>query len=140
MPTLARPQRADTLRAAIASVVSQAGVRAVPLVVVNGDQFDPSLVEELSRRADLRVARVGPADLPGALRAGRDLVDARWFCELDDDDLLLPGTLAERLALIDGHPKFDVVVSNGIVRGHAGDHLLLDGVDRLAADPLSALA
>ncbi|MCC7060795.1 MAG: hypothetical protein IT508_11245, partial [Burkholderiaceae bacterium] len=31
MPTLARPQRADALRAAIDSVVSQAGVRAVPL-------------------------------------------------------------------------------------------------------------
>src|SRR5690606_31124966 len=47
---------------------------------------------------------------------------------------------AERLALIDGEPAFDVVVSNGIVRGRSGDHLLLSGLDELAADPLSALA
>ncbi len=140
MPTLARPQRADALRAAIGSVLSQAGVRAVPLVVLNGDQYDPALVGELARRGDVRLARVARADLPGALRTGRDLVDTEWFCELDDDDLLLPGTIAERLALAEQQPECDVVVANGIVRGRAGDRLLLSRLDELAADPLSSLA
>lgn len=140
MPTLALRQRADSLRAAIASVVSQSGVRAVPLLIVNGDRHDPALVDELSQRADLRLATMARADLPGALRTGRDLVETRCFCELDDDDLLLPGTLVERLALIDSDRHYDVVVCNGIVRGRAGDQLLLPRVDELAADPASSLA
>jgi hypothetical protein len=140
MPTLALAHRADALRAAISSVVSQSGVRAIPLVVVNGSGHDPALVEELSARADIRLVKVARADLPGALRAGRDMVDTPWFCELDDDDLLLPGTLAELLVHMNGKRPYDVVVCNGIVRGPAGDHLLLSRVDELAADPLAALA
>ena len=140
MPTLALRQRADALRAAITSAVSQSGVRAIPLLVVNGSAHDPALVEELSARTDLRLTKLARADLPGALAAGREMVDTPWFCELDDDDLLLPGTLAALLARMDAKPACDVVVSNGIVRSHTGDRPLLTRITELAADPLSALA
>jgi len=50
MPTLARSARAPLLRRALASVAGQAGVRAVPIVVLNGAERDPGLVAELAGR------------------------------------------------------------------------------------------
>jgi glycosyltransferase involved in cell wall biosynthesis len=140
MPTLARARRADALRAAIAGVVSQVGVRAIPLVVVNGDERDRALVEELARRRDIRLMSLVDADLPAALRAGRERVDTNWFCELDDDDLLLPGTLAAQLARMRAEPECDVVVCNGVIRDHAGDRPLLSDLRQLERDPLGSLA
>jgi hypothetical protein len=142
MPTLARSRRAASLRAALLSVLSQQGVRAVPIVVVNGAERDPDIIAELSRRTDLRLTLLPKPDLPGALRAGRALVDTPWFAELDDDDLLLPGALRRRLdCLRDGSDAdADVVVSNGIVRNGATDHLLLDDTAGIGREPLAALA
>ncbi|RPH59144.1 MAG: glycosyltransferase family 2 protein, partial [Burkholderiales bacterium] len=140
MPTLARPQRARSLRAAVDSVLSQSGVRATPLVVVNGAEYDRSLVAELSGRAGVRVTMLPTADLPGALHAGRERVDTPWFAELDDDDLLVEGTLAGRLALMRDDPGIDVVVTNGTCRCSDRDAPLLTGIADIAADPLAALA
>jgi hypothetical protein len=140
MPTLARPARAPLLRRALESVLGQSGVRAVPIVVLNGSERDAGLVAQLSARSDLRWLDLAEADLPAALRAGRAAVDTAWFAELDDDDLLLPDSLARRLACARSHPGCDAVVSNGIARGSGGDCPILSDVPGIRSDPFGALA
>ncbi len=43
---------------AIAAVLSQEGVRAVPLLIVNGPHVDAELLRQLARRKDLRCVRI----------------------------------------------------------------------------------
>lgn len=138
-PTLARRDRGPSLRRAIASVLAQEGVRAVPLVVINGSEKDPELVRELTADPRLRVTLVEDRDLPGALRAGRELVDTPWFSRLDDDDLMLPGALALRVAALETRPGLDAVVTNGYRRSATGDTLHVTDSAAVQRDPLSAL-
>lgn len=139
VPTLARRERAVGLFRAIASVVSQRGVRAVPLVVVNGAHRDPELVRALRADSRLRVLERDAAGLPGALRAGREAVDTECFATLDDDDTLLPGALARRRDALHERPDCDVVVTNGYRRRGDLNVLHVAAGAEVERDPLRAL-
>ena len=138
-PTLARQDRAPFLQRAIASVLAQEGVRAVPLVVINGDERDPGLVRQLTADPRLRITSVPERGIPEALQAGRDLVDTPWFSRLDDDDVMLPGALALRVATLEAQPGLDAVVTNGYRRDSAGDTLHVIDATAVQRDPLGAL-
>lgn len=138
-PTLARRERAPSLRRALASVLDQEGVRAVPLVVINGADHDADLVRELRADHRLRVTSVEPRGIPEALHAGRHLVDTPWFSELDDDDVMLPGGLALRLAALEAGPELDAVVTNGYRRNAGRDTLHVSDPAAVRHDPLGAL-
>src|SRR5262245_18687092 len=135
MPTRGRRERAALLKRAIQSVLAQAAVRAVPLVVINGPHRDAALARELSADRRLRVLILDDADLPAAFCAGRRMVDSEWFTELDDDDILLPEALAMRLLALQGSPGLGVVVTRGWKRGAGGDELNIDDVSALERDP-----
>jgi glycosyltransferase involved in cell wall biosynthesis len=138
-PTLARQDRAPFLQRALASVLSQEGVRAVPLVVINGDERDPDVVRQLHVDPRIRVASVPERGIPEALRAGRDLVDTPWFSRLDDDDLMLPGALALRVSALESQPGLEAVVTNGYRRDATGDTLHVTNPTEVQRDPLTAL-
>ena len=140
IPTVALAERSDHLHRAIDSVLHQEDVDALPLVVVNGPEADRELVDELVHRTDIEFASLATANLPAALRAGRALVRAPCFAELDDDDVLLPNALATRMRVLASDPTIGVVVSNGIIRGGVeGDLPAIADTARTSADPLSAL-
>jgi hypothetical protein len=139
MPTRARRERTALLKRAIDSVLAQAAVRVVPLVMINGPNPDAALMQELRADRRLRVAALDDAHLPAALCAGRKMVDTEWFAELDDDDILLPGALATRLRALQESPGFDVVVTSGLKRAAGGDELNIDDVLALERDPLRAM-
>ena len=124
MPTRALRERAEVLRRAIDSVLSQAGVRAVPLIVVNGTGRDPGLVEALTADPRLRVLCQEEAGIPAALRAGREVLDTPWFADLDDDDLFLPGALALRVDTLERRPDCCAVITNGYRRSASGTDVL----------------
>jgi glycosyltransferase involved in cell wall biosynthesis len=90
IPTKVNPARRALLKRAIESVLAQEDVRVVPIVVINGSERDPELTSEIIADRRFRVVTLENADLPAALRTGREMVDTRWFAELDDDDLLMP--------------------------------------------------
>jgi len=140
IPTLALRERTALVRRAIESVLDQRGVRASPIVVVNGHQRDADLVAQLHGDRRLRVLQQAPADLPAALQLGRRHVDARWFATLDDDDFMLPGALALRVQALRDSDRFDAVVTSGYCRGDDGDTLSIGDVERVASDPLGELA
>ncbi len=139
MPTLALVARGALVRRALDSVLGQQGVRAVPVVVINGPSRDPALTRDLRADRRLRVAMLEQPDLPAALRAGRELVDTPFFAELDDDDVLLPGALAARVQALQDPPQCDVVVTNGFRRHSGSDTPIMADVSRVEQNPLGAL-
>jgi glycosyltransferase involved in cell wall biosynthesis len=138
IPTRGERTRVALLQRAIDSVVTQEGVRAVPVVVINGGAADAGVISALEADARLRVVTLAEADLPAAIRAGRCLVDTPYFSELDDDDVLLPGALALRVAVLTERTDCDVVVTNGIRRAFAGDALHVADMAAVERDPLAA--
>lgn len=138
IPTRALCERAALLRRAIDSVLSQEAVRAVPLVVINGTQSDAALTTVFRADRRLRTTILPEADLPGAIRAGRSMVDTPYFAELDDDDMLLPGALALRICALTRRTQCDVVVTNGIRRSVGGDSLHVPDMAFVERDPLRA--
>jgi hypothetical protein len=139
VPTRAFRERADYLSAAIRSVVSQCGVRAVPLVVLNGQRGCRHLERSLRADRRIRLLELEEAGLPAALRAGREAVDTPFFATLDDDDVLVPGGIALRVSALEAHPDRSVVVSNGIVRDGDTQRVHLTAHEAVEADPLRAM-
>ena len=139
MPTEARAERAESLRRALQSVISQEGVRCVPILVVNGAAAHPPLLRELARSRAVRLVRLEMPDLPAALRAGRDQVGTPYFAELDDDDELLPGALAARVEAMQARPDVDVVVTRGFVDQQGRRAPNIADLESLQPDPLRAL-
>ena len=116
--TAARPERAEALQRAIAGVNAQ---RPIPelLVVVNGAGFDKALVESLKSDPRVRYDYLNVGSYPAAQRRGRDLVRTAFFCYLDDDDELLPGSIAARLERAKQADQPDIVVCDGV--RHVGE-------------------
>jgi glycosyltransferase involved in cell wall biosynthesis len=139
IPTLASAERAPYLLRAIDSLRSQPPVRARIIVVVNGPRCDPALVATLEQMADVRVARVPEADMPGALAAGRALVDTEYFAELDDDDEVMPGALALRARRMAETDCPDAVITNALIRRNGADTLNIADMDAVARSPLRSL-
>lgn len=141
IPTLALAQRSVLIRRAIESVTSQQNVRAVPLVVINGDKAHRQLVKELEARSDLRVLQLAEPNIPAALLAGRRAVESPWFAQLDDDDVLSPQALSLRLQLLRENDEIDAVITNGTICSARGENPspAIDDAALVSADPLSAL-
>ncbi len=138
MPTIACRERAKGLVRAIDTVVSQGGVRAIPLVVVNGSSAAPEVLAHLRGRADIRLATLDEAGLPRALHAGRAMVDTPFFAVLDDDDELLPRALQTRLEALH-ETSADVLVTSGFLDGFGRRELNIADFGAIEADPLRAL-
>lgn len=139
MPTLALRERAASLLRAIDTVVSQQGVRAVPIVVVNGSAAATDLKEHLARRRDIRLITLEDGGLPPALRVGRAHVDTPSFAVLDDDDELLPGALATRLDALGEVGEYDAVVTSGFFEGFGRRDLSVAAFGGIEADPVRTL-
>ncbi|HKQ13736.1 MAG TPA: glycosyltransferase family 2 protein [Steroidobacteraceae bacterium] len=119
--TTAVEARKAALRRAIAGALAQEPRPAV-IVVVNGVRYDRALYEELQAMQAITLVYSEVPSYPAAQRLGRSHVATPYFCFLDDDDELLPGSIAARLAHVRAHPDVDVVVARG--------YRCIDGVDQ----------
>lgn len=138
IPTAATAHRHTSLLNAIESA-KRGGTSVRIVVVVNGDQFDSALFDLLRARQDISVVTLREADLPGAIFAGRQLVETEFFCFLDDDDEILPDGLALRLRALHEHPEVGFVASNGYYRSDGKDRIAIRNTDAIAADCLLAM-
>ena len=137
--TLAEASRAAYLLRAIDSIRDQG---AAVIVVINGSRYDATLRERLTTLADVRVIYVEQPGFPNALAIGRRAVTADYFGFLDDDDYLLPGSIALRERYLAEHTEIDVVVTNGTREELGGNQQLYESpaeVDSIRADPLAAM-
>ena len=133
--TLADVQRSELLFRALDSIQDQSLISARPIVVVNGNRYDPHTLTKLERRPGIVLHRLQQASTGNALAEGRRLVTAAYFAYLDDDDVFLPDSLLEPLKWMAGHSDCDVLISNGyFVKSdgtlsefiHISDHIRID--------------
>jgi glycosyltransferase involved in cell wall biosynthesis len=134
--------RRTSLLAAINGLLDQRGAAMQVTLVVNGDGYCPELLSELKSRSDLCVYHQPEASLVAALRTGRLLVDAEFFCFLDDDDRYLPGAVEARLVPLRSDRSVDVVISDGY-KTEGGRRVLMLGDGSSAAtierDPVGCM-
>lgn len=111
--TLADKARSGLLFRALDSIQGQTGLDARPIVVVNGQRFDPATLVALERRPGIVLHCERQASAQLARAAGRRLVTAPYFAYLDDDDVLIDGSLLEPMTWLESHKECDVLLSNG---------------------------
>jgi glycosyltransferase involved in cell wall biosynthesis len=139
IPTLCDAKRGPLLQRAIESVVSQDGVTAVPIVVVNGSRFDPAWVDRLKQRSDIRFIQIPEPSLFAARRRAFESLRADFFATLDDDDIFLPGALKRRLEPLQADPSCDWVVTNGAFVTPDGERSYIPDIDATRRDPFGTL-
>lgn len=140
IPSRGLRERANVIWRAIDSVREQRGIRAVPLVVLNGAQRAPEVEGVLLADPGVRLIVRDAPGIASALRTGREAVNTPWFTALDDDDILLPDALARRVHALEAHPECDVVVTNGLIREDGSDDVLhMPAEAGVGRDPLRAL-
>ena len=110
IPTRGLRSRAELLQRAVSSVLHQQGVKAIPLVVLNGAHRAPEVERALRETPGVELLSLAAAGIPGALMIGRKAVRTPWFGTLDDDDILTPDALASRIRMLEAMPDHDVVV------------------------------
>lgn len=136
--TTAEKTRATSIARAIDSILQQEHVDARPIIVANGDRYDPQILENLSSRQDLRFDYFSPGSTGKALSRGRSLVTAPYFAFLDDDDVLLPDSVYARLQAFPSDA--DLVVSNGhIVFADGHSRIDIESLTACQSDPLASI-
>lgn len=88
------------------------------IVVANGARVSPAVLAWLETRSDVRLARLKTGSYPLARRFGAELAESEFLTFLDDDDEMLPGTLAAKVAYLREHPTVDVLVTDGLRVNH----------------------
>lgn len=135
IPTLADATRQDCLRRAIQSILRQKNVRALPLIVINGDRYDPALRQELERREDLKCVYQPEGHVSKARIYGMGHIQTPFFSFLDDDDILLDDALEHRLSLMTSDERPDVVVTNIYVERDGRRSLMSERFAAHGAEP-----
>lgn len=140
IPTTGTTERAKSLLKAIDSVLGQAEVNALPLIILNGTIFDDAIFESLQARKDIRFYYQEKGSLPDAIMMGRNQVESEYYGFLDDDDVLLKGTLALKLNEFKQYADTDVVVGNGYIGRFGPGKLMHDSLSLSCQEkPLLAL-
>ncbi len=107
--------RGELLKRACESVRAMAGDLDYSIIVVaNGPRVSSSVLDWLATRSDIRVLRLRSGSHPLARRVGAEMADSEFLTFLDDDDELMPNTLAQKIAQFRQHPEIDVLVTDGL--------------------------
>lgn len=139
IPTLCERSRAALLRRAIQSLLNATTRPLTILVVANGGKIDQSLASSLLNYRGVQVIYCDTPSAPLAALAGRQLVQSKYFCFLDDDDEYLPEAIDHRVDVLREHPEWDFVVSDGYRCCAGREETILKGLDLVQLDPLKAL-
>jgi glycosyltransferase involved in cell wall biosynthesis len=107
--------RSELLKRACDSVRAMAGGLDYEIIVVaNGSRVSDGVLDWLATRLDVRVIRLRSGSHSLARRVGAEMAGSEFVAFLDDDDELIPDTLAPKLAHFRAHPEDDVLVTDGL--------------------------
>lgn len=137
IPTLAESDRRKSLLKALDNVTHQAGIDAVPLVVINGDRFDPGLRKEIENMKGVETIYCSDAHVANAQAFGVEHVSTPFFSFLDDDDLLTEDALSHRITFMT--PGIDVVVTNIYIEKNGIRSLLTPDITHFCKDPRNSI-
>lgn len=139
IPTLCEAARSGAIHRAITSIRNSSREPVLILVVVNGDRFDPTLLDTLRASPGVAVLQLAVASVTEAQLAGRRAVKTEYFSFLDDDDEYLPGALDHRLELLGGEQGYDLAVTEGYWTAEGVDSPLYGDLSDVPSDPLAAV-
>jgi glycosyltransferase involved in cell wall biosynthesis len=143
VPTLAHPSRKKMIWRAIESILCQKDIKCVPIIIVNGHEYDPELRLSLERDHRVQVHYIEEASFPNAIIEGRRRVDTKYYCFLDDDDILLEESVFSRIQRFKEDDSLDVVIGNGYKCDESTCHLGFpnnaESVRLLESDPFGHL-
>jgi glycosyltransferase involved in cell wall biosynthesis len=126
--------RAELLKRAVASILTQTGIDVECIVVFNGSDYDDSLLAWTQAQRHTRTFVLDCADKALATLMGRAMVRGDFFCFLDDDDQYLPGALAFRANYLAERPLLDCVATNGYYVSERRVRPVFAKADRFARD------
>lgn len=113
--SLCSDARRELLERACDSVRAMAGDYDYSIIVVaNGPRVSSDVLGWLEARPDTRVFRLRSGSYPLARRVGAELADSEFLAFLDDDDEVMPNTLAPKIDFFRKHPTVDVLVTDGL--------------------------
>ncbi|MGP1417308.1 glycosyltransferase family 2 protein [Prevotella fusca] len=101
----------DTLRRCLESVLAQVDER-MEMVIVDDGSTDSSAViaEEMTAgRTECRLIRQTNKGLSAARNAGIEVATGEYITFVDSDDLVAESTYSALLAVLDGHPTYDIL-------------------------------
>ncbi len=84
------------------------------IVVANGPRVSSAVLEWLATQSDIRVIRLRTGSYPLARRVGAEMANSEFLGFLDDDDELIPNTLARKIDYFRKRPEIDVLVTDGL--------------------------
>ncbi len=118
---------ADTLQAALDSILSQESVELEFIVVDDGSSDGSGAILDSVAQKDprLKVVHKQNEGLTRALIDGCAMASAPWIVRQDADDLSLPGRLAALVALAGRHPDAVMLASSSWCLGPKGERLRL---------------
>jgi hypothetical protein len=131
--------RTKAMIRAVATVLSQDG-SAIPIIVVNGDRYDPEVLGYWKSRRDVRLFQLAEGNVGTARLFGRRQVDTAFFGALDDDDCFLPGSINARLTPMRTDPSVAAVVGNGLIERDGRESVALSQMKLHRISPLLGLA
>lgn len=103
------------MKRACDSVRAMAGAYDYSIIIVaNGARVSSSVLDWIATRPDIRLIRLRSGSHPLARRVGAEMADSEFLAFLDDDDELMPNTLAPKIALFRQDPEIDVLVTDGL--------------------------
>src|SRR5262245_60746241 len=127
--------RGELLKRACDSVGAMAGAHDYSIIVVaNGPRVSPSVLDWLATRPEVRVIRLRSGSHPLARRVGAEMSDSEFLGFLDDDDELMPDTLAPKLAYFRQHPEIDVLVTDGLRVSDSGATRIFPPIEERSED------
>lgn len=104
------------------------------LVVANGPRVSPQVLDWLATKQDVRVIRLRSGSYPLARRVGAEMAESEFLGFLDDDDELMPDTLAPKISEFREHPDVDVIVTDGLRVSDATETRILPPPEARSAD------
>lgn len=135
IPTLALPERRDKLLRSIECILSQNGVNALPLIVINGQRYDLELFRILEKRDDIKLIYTGEGHVAKAQTFGVENVRTPYYAFLDDDDVFTKDALAYRLELMEQNPFPDLVVTNIYIDRQGKKYTAIKNMNSLSDNP-----
>ena len=101
----------DTLRRCLESVLGQMDDRMEVIIVDDGSTDTSGQIAEqmTAGRTDCRLIRQANKGLSAARNAGIEVATGEYITFVDSDDFVAEGTYSALLAVLDGHPTYDIL-------------------------------
>lgn len=142
IPTACRENRRVEILRAIESILNSEGTMPVVAFIANGPNVDPDVFKHVSSLPRVKAIQLDEPSATNAVSYGvKNCVDTPLFGFLDDDDYLLPGTIAGRENALKKHPECDVVIGRALRRqkGEISSHMTFEQIQRCKNDPLAVM-